>query len=210
MNYIQMAIQIKKKRKLKHFKTAQLGFSFFELMVVLALIGLLGAFVVPNLFRTKQGAHRKEFLASFDMLLKDAVLRSIIKNQVHQVFIDIAHGIIQIREYDKDSIETKAFKKFKKVQDQEYTTEIPSKSQKDLHLQQFKMQNFFINGIEEMIAGNAMQDVSFYVMPDGTSQAIIANLIDEDEDGIQPEVQFSYVINPFYARMSVYETFQTP
>jgi len=50
----------------------------------------------------------------------------------------------------------------------------------------------------------------FYVMPDGTSQAIVANFIDQDEDSVTPDVQFSFVINPFYARMTNYDAFQTP
>ena len=46
-------------------------------------------------------------------------------------------------------------------------------------------------------------------MPDGTSQPVIANLIDESDDALL-DVNFSFVVNPFYARMSVYDRFQTP
>ena len=45
-------------------------------------------------------------------------------------------------------------------------------------------------------------------MPDGTSQPVIINIVDESDDTIQ-DFDFSFVINPFYARISVYETFQT-
>ena len=186
-----------------HIKATQSGFSFLELIVVFALISLLGAFVVPNLFRTKQGADRKEFLASFDTLLKDAVLQSITENKIHQIFIDIDHELIQTRVYDAQSIETNQHKQFIPVIHQEHVTEI--KFPKRL-----KIQNFFINGVEELIAGTLTHDVLFYIMPDGTSQAIIANIVDQDEDGVVPDIEFSCVINPFYARMSVHETFQTP
>jgi hypothetical protein len=159
--------------------------------------------VVPNLFRRTQGIERKEFLSSFETLLKDAVLRSILENKMHQVYIDIAHELIQIRISDEKSIETNQHKKFTRVQDKDYTTEI-------IFLKQFKIKNFFINGIDEVTSGATMQDVMFYVMPDGTSQGIIANIIDQDDDGVTPDVPFSFIINPFYARMLVYETFQTP
>ena len=184
-------------------KKAQPGFSLLELMIVLALIGLLGAFVVPNLFRTKHGAERKEFLTSFETLLKDAVLRSIVENETHQIYIDIVHELIQTRIYDETSIEANQHKQFTRVQDNQYLTEIKFSKQ-------FKFQNFFINGVEELVAGTAALDILFYIMPDGTSQAIIANVIDQDEDGSVSDVNFSFVINPFYARMSVYETFQAP
>ena len=203
MIYIQKVILKKKKIELMQNKRAQSGFSLLELMIVLALIGLLGAFVVPNLFRTKQGAERKEFSTSFETLLKDAVLRSIVEKKDHQIYIDIAHELIQTRVYDKSSIETNKHKQFTRVEDEQYVTEIKFSNQ-------FKFQNFFINGIEELVSGTAALDILFYVMPDGTSQAIIANIVDQDEDGINPDVNFSFVINPFYARMSVYETFQAP
>lgn len=185
-------------------RTAQPGFSFLELMIIFALLALLGAFVVPNLFRTKQGTQRKEFLISFETLLKDATLRSIVENKMHQIYIDIAHELIQTRIYDPTSIEINKHKQFAALEkNQEYVVEIK-------FLKQFKINNFFINGIDEVTPGAAMQDVMFYIMPDGTSQAIVANLTDQDEEGIMPDVNFSFVINPFYARMSVYETFQTP
>ena len=184
-------------------KLGQQGFSFLEMVVVLALIGLLGAFAVPNLFRTQKGAVRKEFLASFQLLLKDCLLRSVVENKMHQVFIDIEHELIQVREFDPTSIETNQHKKFKKVVDGQYLTEITFPKR-------FVIQNFFINGVDEVATGNLMLDVAFYMMPDGTSQAVIANFVDQDNDSTVPDATLSCVINPFYARVVVHETFQTP
>lgn len=186
-----------------HNKAVQQGFSFLELMIVFALLALLGAFAVPNLFRIQQGAQRKEFLSDFEGILKDGVLRSIVEQKMHQIYIDIAHEVIQLREYDPQSSETNRHKKFKKVRDTEYVTEIK-------FLNRFVFKNFFINQVDEMVVGSAMQDVMFYIMPDGSSQAIIANVIDQDEENSSSPVSFSVVINPFYARMSVYDTFQKP
>ena len=202
MNCILWAILQKKKIELMHKRSVQSGFSLLELMIVFALIGLLGAFVVPNLFRTKQGAARKEFLTEFEALLKDAVLRSITENKIHQIFIDLEHEKIQIRIFEKNSIEMNHHKKFVRLIDAQYLTEINFPKR-------FIIKDFFINGIQELVPGNMILDVVFYVMPDGTSQAIVANLIEEDIDGIAPDTKFSFVINPFYARMSVHETFQT-
>ncbi|MGZ6250584.1 MAG: prepilin-type N-terminal cleavage/methylation domain-containing protein [Candidatus Chromulinivorax sp.] len=186
-----------------HSHTKQQGFSLIELAIVLALLGLLGAFMVPNLFKTQLGAERKEFLASFQALIKDAVLRSIVENKVHQIYLDIAHETIQLRMYDEKSIEHNKHKQFKLVQDQYYKTQIP-------FLKHFSIKNFFINGVEEIRPGTKMEDVFFYIMPDGTSQAITINIMDEYEDGISADVPMSIVISPFYARMQTYETFQQP
>ena len=185
-----------------HKRTVQSGFSFIELMIVFVLIAMLGAFVVPNLFRTKQGAQRKEFLLSLETMLKDAVLRSVIRNEVHQIYFDIEKEVIQLRTQDDKVIDTNLHKRFSEVKDTECKTHIP-------FLKKFKIKNFFINGNDEVSPSKALQDVLFYIMPDGTSQAIIANLVDENDDA-QQDVSFSFTINPFYARMAVYEKFQTP
>ncbi len=205
-----MVIQKKKNKELKFKKTVQSGFSFLELMIVFALLGLLGAFVVPNLFRARQGAHRKEFLSSLQRLVQDAVVRSILTDSIHQIFIDLAGSKIQTRIYDSQSIEINRHKQFKPLVDDQYVTCIPTQGQKDLDLSRFGIKNFFINGVEELQPGTATLDISFYIMPDGTSQAIIANMVELDENSLQPDVQFSYEINPFNARMTIHDTFQTP
>src|SRR3990167_9330526 len=120
MNYIQTVTQTKKKIELMHKRTQQSGFSFIELMIVFVLIAMLGAFVVPNLFRTKQGAQRKEFLLSLETMLKDAVLRSIIHNEVHQIYFDIEKEVVQLRTHDAKSIETNLHKQFSEIKDAEY------------------------------------------------------------------------------------------
>jgi len=185
-----------------HKNTMQPGFSFVELMIVFLLIAMLGAFVVPNIFRTKKGKERKEFLLSLETMLKDAVLRSIIHNEMHQIYFDIVKEEVLLRTHDDKLTDQSTHKQFSEVKDTEYHTKIK-------FLKNFKIKNFFINGNDEVVSGAALQEVLFYVIPDGTSQAVVANLVDEDDDDEQG-ISFSLVINPFYARMSVYETFQSP
>ena len=203
MSYTQTEILKKKKIELMRCNENQPGFNFIELMVVLALIGVLGAFVVPNLFKTRQDTARKEFMQSFESLVQNAVLRSLVEHVMHQICIDIAHQKITMRIFDEKSVEQNKHKQFKDVSDQDYVTEIP-------FLSRFSIHNFFINGVDEVTPGTAMQDVVFYIMPDGTSQSIVANFVDQDQDNGDVQNRFSCKINPFYARMSVYETFQTP
>lgn len=203
MNYIHWAILQKKKTELMQTKLEHSGFSFLEMTIVLALLALLGTFVVPNLFKNNRKNQVKAFISSLQNVVKDAALRSLIENKMHQIYFDIEHEVIQIRVYDPASIESNNHKKFKKVIDVEYLTEIAFPKNFIIH-------NFFINGIDEVTAGNLMLDVFFYIMPDGTSQTIIINCVDQDIDGFEDDIKFSLVINPFYARMSVYELFQAP
>ena len=185
-----------------HNSTKKSGFSLIELMIVFVLIAMLGAFVVPNIFKTKPGVEQKQFLSSLETMLKHTVVRAILEQQIHQIYFDIKHEIIQVRIRDEKSIETSQHKQFTEVKDAEFQTHIP-------FLKDFKIKNFLINGTDEVLPGAALEDVLFYIMPDGTSQPVIVNIVHESDDAVQ-DVKFSFVINPFYARMSVYETFQTP
>lgn len=197
-----MAILIKKKTELMLNRTQQSGFSLLELMIVFALIAMLGAFMVPNIFRVKPKALQREFLSSLDTMIKQAVARSILQQKVHQIYFNIKEEIVQMRQKDVESIERSEHKQFKEVQDSDYVTHIP-------FLKHFKIKNFFINRSDKVIAGARLEDVLFYIMQDGTSQPVVANFMYESDDTTQDAI-FSFVINPFYARMSVYESFQTP
>jgi hypothetical protein len=135
-------------------------------------------------------------------MVKQAVVRSIVQQKIHQIYFDIKEEAIQMRIHDTKSIEASLHKQFTEVKDSEYLTHIP-------FLKHFKIKNFFINGADEVVSGTALQDVLFYIMPDGTSQPVVVNIVHENDDAAQDN-NFSFVINPFYARMSVYETFQTP
>ena len=202
MSYIQLVIQIKKKIELMLNSINKSGFSLLELVIVFALIGMLGAFVVPNIFRTRQGTERKEFVSSLETMLKNAVLESVVQNKVHQIYFDIEKELIELRVHDSKSTETKMKDQFVQIKDADFPTNIS-------FLKKINIKNFFINGSDEVSAAAKLQDVLFYIMPDGTSQAVIINFVDEGDDTAQ-DVNFSLVINPFYARMSVHETFQTP
>jgi len=182
--------------------TNKSGFSLLELVIVFALIGMLGAFVVPNIFRTRQGTERKQCISSLEAMLKNAVLESIIQNKVHQIYFDIDKELIQLRVHNPKSDEVKVAKQFKEVVDKDFATHFT-------FLKKFKIKNFFINGADEVSPAAELTTVLFYIMPDGTSQPVIINVVDESDDSAN-DIDFSLVINPFYARMSVYEKFQTP
>jgi len=159
--------------------------------------------MVPNLFKTNRSQERKQFIAQFEAFVKATVMRSIVENRIHQIYIDIVHESIQMRVYNSQSTEMNRHKQFIQVKDSRYTTEMK-------FLKHYAIKNFYINGIDEVVPGTIMQDVMFYSMPDGTSQAIIINIIDQDEENAHQDAPLSIVINPFYARISTSETFQKP
>lgn len=178
----------------------QKGFGLFEMIIVLSLLAGLGAMVVPNLFRSQTTAARKEFLSSFRDLLQHAVLHAVYENKTVQVYINVESEKIQLRQFDEQVVEENKHKKFSEIKADNFKPYISLPSS-------LSIKNFVINETDEVRSQARLQEVWFYIMPDGTSQPVIVNMIDRD-DREEKDIPFSFVINPFYARMSSYEGFQ--
>jgi hypothetical protein len=70
----------------------------------------------------------------------------------------------------------------------------------------FELQNFFIQGNDEVSSGESKNTAWFYIMPDGSSQDVIINFVYGDEE----ERKLGIKINPFSAQVFSYDTFQFP
>lgn len=178
----------------------QKGFGLFELVIVLALIAGLGAMVVPNLFRNQAAVERKQFVADVKKLLQQAVKFAVYQNKVVQVYCNFEDHEMVLREFDQQSNEENKHKKFK----------VMKKNGKPVTIfwpEDIVVKNFVINEKDEVLSSAKLQDVWFYIMPDGTSQPVVVNCIDQN-DLQQEDLKFSFVINPFYARVQFYEKFQ--
>lgn len=64
------------------------GFSLIELLIVVAIIGIIAAIAIPNLLKSQQAAHETAALAEVQTIGKNQVLYSITKG--HGKFADLA------------------------------------------------------------------------------------------------------------------------
>lgn len=192
---------MQKKRMLKnktHFK--QPGVSFIEILVVLMLISLTMSFTIPRFINSQKGAIKKHFAQDFAKLISNTMHQAILTSKVHQVFFDNNRHEIMIKIFDETSQDQNRHKMFKPVEKNLFnsTMQIPDS---------FVIQNFFINGEDEVKSGTTMNEAWFYIMPDGTSQHMIINIINQED---QQDNKFCITINPFYSQVSIHDTFQKP
>ena len=68
--------------------TKQRGFSLIELLIVVAIIGIIAAIAIPNLLKSQQAAHETAALTEVQTIGKNQVLYSITKG--HGKFADLA------------------------------------------------------------------------------------------------------------------------
>lgn len=64
------------------------GFSLIELLIVVAIIGIIAAIAIPNLLKSQQAAHETAALTEVQTIGKNQVLYSITKG--HGKFADLA------------------------------------------------------------------------------------------------------------------------
>ncbi|OGB86309.1 hypothetical protein A3J41_01815 [candidate division TM6 bacterium RIFCSPHIGHO2_12_FULL_38_8] len=183
-----------------HKKTNKAGISFIEVLVILLLMSLFMSFAAPRFLTTQRGRVKKEFFQNFTTLVADTAYQAVISKKIHQIFWDLGKREIVVKIYDENSAEQGKHAKFKPVPAGTFHSRMklaPSLS----------IQNFFINGKDEVTSGVQMTTVFTYIMPDGTSQPVLVNIQDDNETANN---RFSIKINPFYSQVSLHDTFEKP
>jgi prepilin-type N-terminal cleavage/methylation domain-containing protein len=186
------------------FGKFKLGFSFLELIVVIAILALLATIIAPNFRNLFPSYQRKQFIAQLNSLVHYTWQDSIVTNKLHKIVFDLKKRSIsaQIRTDKKTHDEWI----FEPMVSQYVSSSInwPDDT--------FEFKNFYIN------KNDAMADTSFgkgkiyfYISADGLAQPVIINLIDLKE-GVSGRVgkEFSLVLNPFAVQFKEYDSFKKP
>src|SRR5436190_3206175 len=97
MNYIHVVLikqKLQKKNGLVFGMNKHAGFTLLELLIVILIMGLLGAVIMPNLKRTTPRYEREEFIARFNALTQLAWRQALGTHNAQQVSIDLSKKII--------------------------------------------------------------------------------------------------------------------
>jgi len=180
------------------------GFTLLELIITIAIIGLLSAIIVPNLQRTTPRYEREAFIARFNTLVQFAWQQSLITHQVQRVTVDIGKKVITLASSTGEK-DNKGELSFKPIANAVEDTEIGIPD----HIQ---IKQFFIEGFDMMtkFARTKTATVWFYLVPEGMAQNVVINSLDtKDLRDDQPRPA-ALVLNPFTAQFKTYDTFQKP
>lgn len=180
------------------------GFSLLELLVVMAIIGILGSIIMPSFERKAPRYEREAFIARFNTLVNYGWQQALITHKVHRITVDVGKKLItlMVDSGEKDRSGEPAFKPIAQAV-QETSCPIP---------EQLFIKQFFIEGTDMMtkFAQSKTASVWFYIVPDGMVQNVVINLNDTKDLYDDKSRPVGLVLNPFSARFKVYDTFQKP
>lgn len=179
------------------------GFTLLELLVVLAIAGILMAVVVPNFQNMLPGKERKLFIVKLNGLMRLAWQRALVERKTQKIAFDFDKRLIWLESA------TGAIKdgspEFARAKGSYIPTSLKIPKVLDI-------KNFIIEGFDEMSrygGGRKTTESWFFVIPDGLAQAVTINFLDMgNRNGAGKPRQFGLVLNPFNAQFKVYDSFQ--
>ena len=160
-------------------KNKYAAFSLIELIVVVAIIGLMAAVIVPNLQIFKKRQADKEFIVSLNYISKLASDNAANSGKLHRVVFDFDNANIFVEQQDGD--------KFVRYENDNLTNTGTFEA--------IEIINIFINGSDEMQlkSGESKKNtVWYFIVPNGLTQEVIINY----DVG---QAQKNLIIDPFSA-----------
>ena len=182
------------------------GFSFLELIVVIAILGIIAAIVVPNFRPRLPGYERKQFVDHLNALMQVGWQNAVATRKLHRVVFDLTKRNV--------SIETSTGKK--SPRNEEVFASIKTRFLNTVYewpLDTFEFTNFYIGNRDEikLTLKNGRGRIWFFITPEGLAQSVVINLVDVKEaTALVKGKEFSLVLNPFSAQFKEYDAFQKP
>lgn len=182
----------------------KLGFSLIEILVAVAIIGLLATIVVPNLRRSKAKDASDKFISELNSLTGFALQNAIKTKKMHQIFFNFAAG-------KRDVSVNIATEKDKYGKDQ-YVPVTKAYTKTNIKMtDNLELKNFYVGNKDE--AGKLLYgkggDVYFFV-GDGICQAIVINYLLAEDKYDRKKKELGLVLNPFCAQFEAFNEFKKP
>jgi prepilin-type N-terminal cleavage/methylation domain-containing protein len=181
------------------------GFSLLELLIVIAIIGVLGSIIMPNMRRVAPRYEREEFIARFNALTQLGWQQALMHNKLQQIMVDVGKRRIALLAATGEKSRVGGEPVFKPDTSLAQSTVLVIPDQ-------INIKQFFIEGYDMMakFTTSKTEEVWFYIIPEGMAQDVVVNFVDTKDTKDEAPRPVGLVLNPFTAQFKVYDAFQKP
>lgn len=185
------------------FGKSNKGFTLFQLLVALGIIGLLGAALVPNLRRENPAQERKNFVSELNKLMSYAWFNGVTQNKVQRIVFDFNASIVRLEQQTQKTEHPGQEAEYVPIKRTHTATSLAWPKH-------YEIKNFFIEGYDEAAKYSGSLDTTwFFLVPDGLTQDVILNIVDtKNIKSSRKGTPFSLVLNPFSAQFKEFNHFQ--
>ena len=166
------------------------GFTLIELMIVLAILGLVSALVLPNFLKKSASKQRKTCIEQLNGLLHIAWQQSVTRSLPHKIVFDFEKKSITLHQgIISDSKGEYEYKPFK-------ATHLSTFMQLPVEI---RIKHFIVDGFDEMsrFIGGTTTESWFFINNHGIAQQITIVLTQQD----MPGTEFIYDVHPFTGQL---------
>lgn len=180
------------------------GFTFIELVIVIALIGVMAMIVLPIFRGNNLSQVRQAQVEQLNLLLATAQYSAITAGKISRVVFDLKTF--------KVSLEQASGLQDNLGQDQYELLQVDYNETSLDWDQNLKIKEIYINNQNALLADEVNSaKVWFYIVPDGNAQSVMINFTDLAENEKNNELtEYSLVLNPFTVQFKLYDVFQKP
>jgi len=173
----------------RNFSLNKSGFTLLELILVILLIGILGAVVLPNLNFNQD--LKKDFVFKLNSLNQITLQSAITTGKLHRVFFDYNNKEIRSEVLVNNSLDNN----FEPIKAKYFKNKI------SWDIEEFSIKDFFIADKNEF-SGDKLKEIWYYIFPESSTQPVIINFM-----GLE---KYSLVLNPFTSQFKEYDFWQYP
>jgi prepilin-type N-terminal cleavage/methylation domain-containing protein len=181
------------------------GFTFIELIVVIAIIAIMAMTMIPFLQNRDLDQNRQTFVASLNSFVLSAQYNAIVSGKTNRVLFDLVNSRFMIEQatLKKDQFGQDAYEPVKIAYNNDFF---------DVDQAKFKIRAILINNQDALLLNESGSDkVWFYITSDGIAQNVTIKFADvlENEkfsDHSEQPNDYSLILNPFSAQFNLYES----
>jgi type II secretory pathway pseudopilin PulG len=184
-------------------KSYRSGLALLELLFGIMIMAVLMKIALPSFQNLIPTYKEKLFLNRLNGLMQTAIQRAIKRRMLHKIVFDLDKRIISLEEV-VDEKETK--KPTKPIRESLLSAPCPIPDS-------IEVKQLFVEGFDEIaryMGNRKAARVWFFVLPNGSAQAVIINMMDASQEIANNPKVISLVLNPFSIQFDVYDDWQKP